>query len=1004
MKTKIGFTSILCLIWFGSLFSQTTPFDSMDVVLKRFQKESKRDSALAVAKQMRDWAFTHEGDTSLRYAVSWRLLGKAWYSLQEYDSAEVSFLKSLSVLKLQGRNRQLDHATCLEALGNINRKKGLIQEAESKFKECIEIRTTILGNDHIELASAYNNLGFLYLNFSMYEPAKENLLAAVSLRGKILGKSHPLYAKSIGNLGFLYSKIGDFETAENYLKQACLILKNSNENVSFDYATSLHNLGTHYVMTEEYSKAISNLKEAGEITRKILGENSSEYIGTLSSIAVTYKKLGDFKSAERMYLKSLELNSNYNFSFNNTLNNLINLGNLYFECEKFSKADSCLRKSLFLGETSVGLNNIDASQTFSTLGWVKSSQGDGDSAIYFFNKSNAIILGLMGKENRWYAQNQLDIGLVYVREGRLQDAEELLNESKGIFLRTTRETSSILQEVEMAQANLLAKTNRGQQGLDILLKTLKVKTKQIADNFEWLSDLQKEAYWKQEAGFYDQISLFADISASQVPEVAGLNYDSELISKGKLLENKISSEQYYREIDEIREALAYRRRLVNKMESEGTDKPELLERLRREADSLDKRLALSWPEYAEQKKNLSITWQQVRQNLLPGEAAIEFVRFQDEDSVVRYNALLLRKDDPHPLLVRLCTENQLRALNPKTGFQAYHGLLWEPLEGKLAGVRTLYYAPTGELHNVPFHAAYDPKAGSYAMDRIALHQLTSTRYLAMDLRRKEKQPVQKSATTVGGLYYDHLPGQPTQSAPKTKKGKALDRSSAASTLGYLDGTRVEVERIGENLVAGAWQTVSLRGEQGTEENVVRLEGKEAPGVLHLATHGYAFPEYDFSDTTGTKNALQYSYRYSTNPMVRSGLILTGGNWAWTGSDTLAKLGAEQNGILTALEVSQLDLRKTKLVVLSACETGLGSIDGAEGTFGLKRGFKLAGVEQIVVSLWPVPDKETMELMTAFYKDLATSLDPVASFAKAQKQMRGKYPENPEKWAGFVLVR
>jgi CHAT domain-containing protein len=183
-----------------------------------------------------------------------------------------------------------------------------------------------------------------------------------------------------------------------------------------------------------------------------------------------------------------------------------------------------------------------------------------------------------------------------------------------------------------------------------------------------------------------------------------------------------------------------------------------------------------------------------------------------------------------------------------------------------------------------------------------------------------------------------------------------------------------------------------------------MEGREAPGILHLATHGYAFPEFDFKDTTISTSSLRYSYRYSTNSMVRSGLILTGGNWAWTGSDTLTKMGAEQNGILTALEVSQLNLKNTKLVVLSACETGLGKIEGSEGTFGLKRAFKLAGVEQIIVSLWPVPDKETMELMTLFYSELATSSNPVISFTKAQKAMRDKYPASPQRWAGFVLVR
>jgi CHAT domain-containing protein len=139
-------------------------------------------------------------------------------------------------------------------------------------------------------------------------------------------------------------------------------------------------------------------------------------------------------------------------------------------------------------------------------------------------------------------------------------------------------------------------------------------------------------------------------------------------------------------------------------------------------------------------------------------------------------------------------------------------------------------------------------------------------------------------------------------------------------------------------------------------------------------------------------------------MVRSGVILSGGNWAWTGSDTLSKLGAQQNGILTALEVSQLNLSHTKLVVLSACETGLGKIEGSEGTFGLTRGFKLAGVEQLIVSLWSVPDKETMELMTEFYSELAKTNTATNALASAQKTMRNKYPNRPDLWAGFVLVR
>ncbi len=369
---------------------------------------------------------------------------------------------------------------------------------------------------------------------------------------------------------------------------------------------------------------------------------------------------------------------------------------------------------------------------------------------------------------------------------------------------------------------------------------------------------------------------------------------------------------------------------------------------------------------------------------------------------------------------------------PNAGYSAYYPLIWQPLEKALEGIKTIYYAPTGELYNIPFHAIYAPlvhgdeislaktdKRGKlveeteaktetnagFMIDRFTLHQLTSTRYLAMGLKQKEKEKFVNTIVMVGGVNYDYLPGSKTKPVNKNQNNNVSRSSqSAAEKLIYLKGTKTEVEQIATRITSNNWQSKIFENNEATEENIIKLENKEAPGILHVATHGYAFPEYNFKDTTISKNSLRYSYRYSTNPMVRSGLILAGGNWAWTGSDTLTKLGATQNGILTALEVSQLNLKKTKLVVLSACETGLGKIESGEGTFGLKRGFKLAGVEQMIVSLWSVPDKETMELMTLFYTDLTQTLNSVLSFAKAQKEMRYKYPTEPEKWAGFVLVR
>jgi CHAT domain-containing protein len=221
-------------------------------------------------------------------------------------------------------------------------------------------------------------------------------------------------------------------------------------------------------------------------------------------------------------------------------------------------------------------------------------------------------------------------------------------------------------------------------------------------------------------------------------------------------------------------------------------------------------------------------------------------------------------------------------------------------------------------------------------------------------------------------------------------------------MNYLEGTREEVTHIATQL-NGSWSVQTISDRNASEHSLKWQLETKSPGVLHIATHGFAFPDEERDDSHQLMDEMP-TYRISDDPMVRCGLMLSGSNISWTGNPKKMIEQTGEDGILTAAEVANLDLSNTKLVVLSACETGLGKIEGSEGTFGLKRGFKLAGVEQMIVSLWSVPDKETMELMTLFYTDLTTTLNPVVSFENAQKQMRMNYPTEPEKWAGFVLVR
>ncbi|MFN6373639.1 MAG: CHAT domain-containing protein [Chitinophagia bacterium] len=1010
------------------------------------------------------------------YASALNNVGVIYSEQKDYKSAEIYFIKALKVRETFMAEELMDYGSSLTSLGILYSDMGQIRLSISYFMQALEVERKTIGEHHPDYAESMQTIGELYMKLGDYKAADSFYKTSLEVYEHSLGLKHPKFAGVLNSRGNLYSAMGDYKSAEQYFKQALEIIKLKFGELHPNYAGILNNLGGLYLDIGNLKMAELSYKQALDIRKKVLGEETLGTAASINSLANLFLQLNDYKSAEFYFKKSLSIykkilgdqHSNYAMVLNN-------LGNLFSEIGNFTSAELYYKESLEVTKKSLGELHPDYARSLDNLALVYTDLKNYNLALQLHKQASEIRKNHYGLNHPIYAMSLNNLGNFYIHTGDLklsllfhEQATEIRKISFGEqhpeyaeslnnlaiiysllkeyvlaepYYHKALETARILfneehtryYSLENAYAYLLLRTNRMQEGYNVLNKNYLKITKAILENFEWLNESQKEAYWKKESAFYDNLSFFANNAYEQVPEAVGLNYNAVLVTKSKMLEAKISSENYYREVDELREELAYRRRLLIKLESDGSTERSKLEKLRHEADSLDKRLTLSWPEYAEQKKNLSITWDQVQQNLDNSEAAIEFVRFENEgDSLYYYNALVLKKGDLFPSLIKLCREKDLQSLNPQMGYSAYYPLIWKPLDAVLKDVKTIYYAPTGELYNIPFHAIYEARDGGdqiiaaktdkrgiiienertsteqnavYLMDRYTMHQLTSTRYLAMGLKQKAKEPIANSIVMVGGVNYDYLPGT-IASTENIPKGKNPNRSSSSVSgkLIYLEGTKAEADQINQQVTSANWQTRLLEDTEAKEENIIKLEGKEAKGILHLATHGYAFPEFNFNDTTISKNSLRYSYRFSTNPMVRSGLILAGGNWAWTGSDTLTKLGAEQNGILTALEVSQLNLKKTKLVVLSACETGLGKIEGSEGTFGLKRGFKLAGVEQMIVSLWSVPDKETMELMTLFYTDLSKSLHPVASFEKAQKEMRNKYPTAPEKWAGFILVR
>jgi CHAT domain-containing protein/Flp pilus assembly protein TadD len=775
------------------------------------------------------------------------------------------------------------------------------------------------------------------------------------------------YAVSLRYVGncFNYFKKGD--SALFYWNKALSILNKQKRFDCIDAAHCLNNLGILYKTMGDYKAAEPYFKQALEIRKKVLGETHPDYASSLNNLGILYKTMGDYKAAEPYYKQALEI---------------------------YKKA---------LGET-----NPDYASSLNSLGNLYSDMGDYKAAEPYYKQALEIRKKTLGEDHPRYATSLNNLGILYSNMGDYKAAEPYF---KNCF---------------------------------------KVKKLQLNQNFSWLSSQQKKLFWDLEKVFYSKITRYSAASFDSFPSTTDLSYNANLISKSLLLETSRELDQAIAESknDTLKNQFAQMkqlRRTYSKMQSEGFGKKELTERLKAQADSLDKILVNSLGEYAASKHKFEITWNDVQSNLTSTDAAIEFARyFDNKDSLYKYMALVVRPGYEYPKLVKLGKENEIKTHIINKDFPELYPLIWKGIDSLLTGVKTVYYSPSGELNNLSFSAlCYDTNdsllivnnsssnrsiiiestenkkqaCNAYLIDKYQLHQLTTTRYLADGSLKKEKA-LTPSIALLGGINYDEIPEKNSiadseQSnedfilALNLEKEHNEKRSSLnKGSMPYLAGTKTEVTNISDLLTKNNWK-VQTRNDKKAEEFAFKKDlDHHSTGVLHIATHGFAFPDKAKLKTNELEIETfnKSNYHASEDPMVRCGLMLSGSNISWTGNPQTMIDKTGEDGILTAAEMANLDLTKTKLVVLSACETGLGKIEGSEGTFGLKRGFKLAGVEQMIVSLWSVPDKETMELMTLFYTDLSKTLNPVISFEKAQKKMRAKYPTDPEKWAGFVLVR
>jgi CHAT domain-containing protein len=833
----------------------------------------------------------------------------------------------------------------LQQIGKIDHSFELLNLAAKVY----ELNNTTLDSTYANILIGIANIYEFYGDLA---EAEKLYAIAIPVILKSSGKSSVSYSTVLNNYALLLKKLGRMAEAEGYCRQALNLKKELFGENSISFAISLNNLASYHSFWGEYEIADSLLKMSLEIHDKISGKISEDYINTMASIASLYSKRKMYKEAENLQIEHLaitkqlfgENNENYILSLNN-------LGKFYIDLNDLDKALSYLSKAYRLSNA-----NFSKNPDFNTT--LISNIAD----VYINKKRFGKALPYLYE---WFRLEQESITKVFLYSSEAE-REMFLNTSFSIL-------SNILNSFSI--------------------------------RYPLASKLSFESSITSKGLIINNFSSIVDLINNGPDESLKESYSSFLS-----LKSQISSEHS--------KLLNQRLLNLNELENELTRKEKMLVNL----------VEKYYPGFY---ANAFVSLNSIVPKIKKYSALVEinnfrFISERATDSIF-YCAYILNGGDTVPRQVFLFEQRQLDSVlsgldyadcshtecvqnrindfhNWTSSGRKLHELIWSKLEPELKGMKTIYFSPSGKLHKINF-AAIPNSDSSCISDSYHLVQLSSTREIAMPSYKPMYVTDTASIALFGGIKYDTdttqlkntvLQYHDKQNQPSlllASRGYQTDSTQRGLQWNFLPGTQREVEQI-QPLYKKARSYTML---QASEEAVKNLQGRQSPDVLHLATHGFFFKEGEPKRDAEGKSI---EFKFSQDPLIRSGLMMAGGNLRWKGETLPAGI---EDGILTAKEVSAMNLMNTKLVVLSACETGLGDIKGSEGVFGLQRAFKMAGAKYILMSLWAVPDEATKDFMLHFYTDLKKGKDIESAFRATQTAMRKQYSE-PYYWAGFVLMR
>jgi CHAT domain-containing protein/tetratricopeptide (TPR) repeat protein len=870
-------------------------------------------------------------------------------------SLEQALAEAEKALAVRRRLLGEEHWLTLDSLFQVSfmqKEMGRYELARAMYAQLPELARKARGELSPSHAISLHNLGDFYLDMGEWQKAKATFENALNISKQVFGERDPNYATTLNSLAVTNESLGDYVSAEAIHKQALKLRLEVVGPRGVDYAHSVLNLGYFYMASlNDYVKAEQFLKEAVSIYRNAVGEKNAYYARAIDFLASLYTNLDRYGSAEPLYREAIEIRRSVrgeeSFEYAASLQNLA----VMFSAQgKYADAELLLRNTLEIEKKLAGERSARLVTTLNNLAVASQGMGNIRQAHQWQEQSAAICLEAYGKADPTYADSLSRLAVSYALIGEPQRGLPLAIEALGIA-HTCMERNAAFQ------------SERQQLAMRVAL---------------WAHvDRYLEVASRANVPRGDMYSLFlgwkGNVGARQ----------SEIRKVHRQLRSTGNAEVVRLE-DELDVAVRNLAVLSRHRDPGNQEQRFRVEELCDRVETLQRELTKFSVELKQQRAERQRTSSDISGSLPRDAVLVDFIscqRFyppQGANQGGSWKSILtgfvVRKDRPVEYLEFGPAEQIGAAIEAwRTNFgQGSQGqdagrylrkTILEPLEVYLEGSKTLLISPNSLTAPMPWAALPGRLPGTYLLQDVAVATVPIPALLPelVGGRTEGVVPAGSSLLLVGDVDF----GADLGIFASASGARGAVRGEQFYNFEPLPGTSREVSAIKDvfSRQSGNRSSVQLTQHQATKDRVRTEVAKHA--YIHFSTHGFFAPplagsvaQKDPGVSSGDSQAADAS---GLHPGLLSGLVLTGAN--------RRPEAGQEDGILTALEVAELDLRSVELATLSACETGLGQTAGGEGLLGLQRSFQSAGAKTVVASLWKVSDAATKELMVRFYDNL-----------------------------------